>query len=348
MGSRARLYIERYPIKVLIGRIKAKIMRRKMQQHVLEEAATSERFDEEAYLRANPDVAAAVKNGQLQSGRQHFELFGRNEGRRLHHTSRDAGQILEAKKRKLQKILPLLRDDLPHVAHEDHFDFLTDDLRNEFNITDTDNVSSHGYDDHVMQLIQKHSTGVVLDIGAGRRPVYFDNVVNFEIALYDTTDVRGVGECLPFKDNSVDGIISIAVLEHVKDPFLCAAEISRILKPGGDLICCVPFLQPLHAYPNHYYNMTHEGLRNLFTRSLVIDQIAVYDSVLPIWSLTWILRSWADGLKGKTKEEFLKLTVAELLESGEKYLDRSFVRELSAEKNLELASACVLFAHKGR
>jgi hypothetical protein len=26
----------------------------------------------------------------------------------------------------------------------------------------------------------------------------------------------------------------------------------------------VPFLQPLHGYPHHYYNMTGEGLRNLF------------------------------------------------------------------------------------
>lgn len=38
-------------------------------------------FDETSYLAANPDVADAVQKGQLQSGYQHFLLFGRFEGR---------------------------------------------------------------------------------------------------------------------------------------------------------------------------------------------------------------------------------------------------------------------------
>ena len=40
-------------------------------------------FDEASYLRANPDVAAAVQAGQFKSGWQHYEKYGRNEGRRL-------------------------------------------------------------------------------------------------------------------------------------------------------------------------------------------------------------------------------------------------------------------------
>lgn len=45
--------------------------------------ATAENFDEAAYLRANPDVAAAVKAGKLKSGRQHFDRYGHAEGRQL-------------------------------------------------------------------------------------------------------------------------------------------------------------------------------------------------------------------------------------------------------------------------
>ncbi|MHB1326124.1 MAG: class I SAM-dependent methyltransferase [Thermoleophilia bacterium] len=150
-----------------------------------------------------------------------------------------------------------------------------------------------------MEIVNKHKNGWVLDCGAGKRPIYFDNVVNFEIVSYDTTDARGVGEVLPFVDNAFDAVLSIAVLEHVKDTFLCAREIARVLKPGDDLMCCVPFLQPLHGYPHHYYNMTHQGLKNLFEDLVKIDRLDVYESVLPISSLTWIVRSWADGLKGR-------------------------------------------------
>jgi len=43
--------------------------------------ATAQDFDEAAYLRANPDVAAAVAAGKFSSGRQHFERYGHAEKR---------------------------------------------------------------------------------------------------------------------------------------------------------------------------------------------------------------------------------------------------------------------------
>lgn len=42
---------------------------------------TSETFDEEGYLIANPDVLKAVKLNRMKSGRVHFMRFGRAEGR---------------------------------------------------------------------------------------------------------------------------------------------------------------------------------------------------------------------------------------------------------------------------
>lgn len=314
-----------------------------MASYILEEPATYKNFDEKAYLRANPDVASAVSKGLINTGREHFELFGKNENRTL----RFAPSIIsDAKRGKLERIRRLLRGDMEYIETSKGYDFLTEDLRSEFNIIDTDSVSSNPYDDHAMELVNRYETGLVLDCGAGRRPKYFDNVVNFEIADYETTDVRGVGEVLPFVDNAFDAVLSIAVLEHVKDPFSCAREIARVLKPGGDIMCCVPFLQPLHGYPNHYYNMTSQGLENLFSDGLIVDRIEVTESVLPIWSLTWILRSWVDGLKGETKNDFKQMTIGELLGSADEYLDMPFVKELPKEKNLELASATVVFAHK--
>ena len=43
--------------------------------------ATLPEFDEESYLRLNPDVLVAVAVGKFRSGREHYEHYGRMEGR---------------------------------------------------------------------------------------------------------------------------------------------------------------------------------------------------------------------------------------------------------------------------
>ena len=44
---------------------------------------TDNNFDEDDYLNSNPDVAQAVRDEQIKSGRVHFEMFGRSEGRKI-------------------------------------------------------------------------------------------------------------------------------------------------------------------------------------------------------------------------------------------------------------------------
>ena len=314
-----------------------------MTKFLLQEVATPNNFFETGYLSANPDVKLAVAEGHVASGRAHFDQFGKRENRFLR---RDASFIAKAKQKKMERIADVLRSDMPCVKEQGYFDFLSKELRQVYNIIDVEAVSANGYDQKAQDLIEDYSEGLVLDCGAGRRPVYYDNVVNFEIVPYDTTDVLGVGESLPFADDSFNAVLSIAVLEHVKDPFLCAREIARVLKPGGELFCSVPFLQPLHAYPHHYYNMTHQGVANLFDGLLDEGSFDVYGSLLPVNSLMWILRSWVDGLKGTAKSEFLNMSVENLIGDPNQMLDRSFVKSLSKEKNLELASGTLYRARK--
>ena len=104
------------------------------------------------------------------------------------------------------------------------YDYLTDELREAFHIVNTANVSRHGYDEITQSIIARHKDGLVLDCGAGSRPVYHDNVVNFEICAYESTDVRGVGERLPFRDGVFDAVVSLNVLEHVRAPFACGGR----------------------------------------------------------------------------------------------------------------------------
>lgn len=60
------------------------------------ELASRGRFDEGAYLAANPDVAAAVRRGELASGRNHFERHGEAEGRTQRVFGRDDGLCRQA------------------------------------------------------------------------------------------------------------------------------------------------------------------------------------------------------------------------------------------------------------
>ncbi len=40
-------------------------------------------FSEREYLRCNPDVLLGLRRGQVRSGWEHYQTFGRYEGRRL-------------------------------------------------------------------------------------------------------------------------------------------------------------------------------------------------------------------------------------------------------------------------
>ena len=183
-------------------------------------------------------------------------------------------------------------------------------------------------------------------MGSGQRPTYYSNVVNFDPVAYDSTDVVGVGEHLPFNDNSFDAVFSLNVLEHVRDPLRCAREIARVLKPEGNLYCVVPFMSPYHGYPDHYYNMTKSGLHNLFKDFFEIEKQDVLDSGHPIHSITWVLRSWAEGLGKKAQKEFLGKKVASLVGDPNGYFNESFVNDLSLEKKFELGATTALWGKK--
>ena len=61
-----------------------------------------------------------------------------------------------------------------------------------------------------------------------------------ENALAADHILQGVGEKLPFADQSFDVVYSFQVLEHVQDPYRVLAEAWRVLKPGGTLYCNAP------------------------------------------------------------------------------------------------------------
>ena len=63
--------------------------------------------------------------------------------------------------------------------------------------------------------------------------------------------VLGVGEELPFGDDCFDLILSNEVLEHVADDRACAAEMVRVLRPGGRIVVFAP---------NRWYPVEQHGV----------------------------------------------------------------------------------------
>lgn len=58
----------------------------------------------------------------------------------------------------------------------------------------------------------------------------------------------------------------MSVLEHSRRPWKMAANIERLLQPGGTLLVTVPFVWRVHGYPSDYWRFTKDGVRALFSR----------------------------------------------------------------------------------
>lgn len=59
-------------------------------------------------------------------------------------------------------------------------------------------------------------------------------------------------------------IFCLSVMEHCRQPFVMAENLTRLLLPGGKLCIAAPFAYHFHAYPSDYWRFTHEGVKILF------------------------------------------------------------------------------------
>lgn len=81
-----------------------------------------------------------------------------------------------------------------------------------------------------------------------------------------------------FPADHFDGIISVSVFEHIQYPWIAAAEVAKILKPGGRIFVHVPWMFPYHAYPSDYFRYSQEGLRSLFEPTGLIVLASDYEA----------------------------------------------------------------------
>ena len=116
------------------------------------------------------------------------------------------------------------------------------------------------YELQILPLAESHLAGAarVLDLGSGeghlaRRLVRAGSEREIVVGLEPSSAqlasaagqgggpdyVRGVGERLPFRDGSFDGVVCCLVIEHSADPDVLLAEAVRVLAPGGRFVLLV-------------------------------------------------------------------------------------------------------------
>jgi SAM-dependent methyltransferase len=263
---------------------------------------TGENFDPEAYLLANPDVAAANLDP-----RQHFARHGRHE-RRQQSNLNFLEDSAEFRRKKFSRFRPLLKLDteqvsFPVTAGDRHFS------RSDYKV-ESANAEFGPFIDQIVA----HPERNYLDLGCGLRPTVYDNCLYVEVYPSLTADLIVAPDCLyPIKDEAFDGIGCFAVLEHTRKPWIVVNELHRMLKPGGTVWIDWPFLQPVHGYPLHYFNATQEGLRSLFedagfkTQSL---ETAAYQGL--DYTFTWLLDELLNSLPATTKKRIGRMTLNDL------------------------------------
>lgn len=141
-------------------------------------------------------------------------------------------------------------------------------------------AGDHGYPIEQFTSEMKQVRGTVLEIGARTvSPTSRLNAKKFEpeckfigLDIHEAPGVDIVGDAHFLSDviapGTIDGVFSLAVIEHLSCPWLLAAQINKVLKPGGLTLHAVPHSFPIHETPNDFWRMSSEGLKVLFSSAM--------------------------------------------------------------------------------
>jgi SAM-dependent methyltransferase len=162
---------------------------------------------------------------------------------------------------------------------------------------------------HLQNIIQGDSAELlVLDIGSGSRYYerWFQNsrYIALDISQITRPDIIGVGEALPLKSGTIDLIICIQVLEHVRNPAQVIQEISRVLRPNGTVLLSTHGTMYYHPSPEDYWRWTQAGLRKIFEDNGEFDQIHVEPTQGTFSTLGFLGAVYADFLMKKLARIF--------------------------------------------
>ncbi len=117
---------------------------------------------------------------------------------------------------------------------------------------------------HRVVLQSLPASAIILDMGAGNLTLSLPNVIRMDVTLTPYVDVVGDAHALPLLPGSCDFIFSLAVIEHLRQPFAAAQQMYAALRPGGYVYGECNFVFAYHGYPHHYFNASRQGIEQIF------------------------------------------------------------------------------------
>ncbi len=129
--------------------------------------------------------------------------------------------------------------------------------------------------DQDLEETKTYMKGITLDLGGGRKRGNFREPTDAMWIVLDNSFERrphiwSDAQSIPIRSKTVNCVKCTELLEHVAYPEKVIEEISRILKPGGNLILSIPFNSRIHADPYDYQRFTDKKLRNLLEANFQI------------------------------------------------------------------------------
>lgn len=148
---------------------------------------------------------------------------------------------------------------------------------------------------------------LVVEIGSGNMTLDDPCIIRMDVTLTPYVDIVADAHHLPFLPGSVDYIFSMAVVEHLRNPFQAAQSMYDALKDGGFIYHECNFVFAYHGYPHHYFNASLQGMEQVFAPFRALRKgVAPYQ--MPSFAVGMLLRTYLHHSKAERYAHGRRLT----------------------------------------